>query len=880
MELTLRNDDIASIFDKGLQAHNAGDLSTAEQLYQETLSIQPNHCEANHNIGVVLAARNELDKALKFFKYALDSSPNVSLFWASYIDALIKLDRIAESKTLVKAVKQAGISCEKLDAISHRLEIEHQEPGPEASQELDELIELQRFDDAIQACLSLMDTYPRSAVLNINLGKCYFEQGQIEQAISSYEKGTECQPTWAVGFTMLGQLYSSQEDTNQAIASLKKALDLGSESHELYATLGLELLHKGKHGDAIEYLKEALRLKPNSTSTLSMLGDAYNGSDQHELAIGYYKKALTLDPNDENLHFNIGNAYGDAGNLEAAVESYKEAIKIKPDFAEAFCNLGKSQKDRGELVLAIESFKQAVDFKPNFPEALFSIGLILKNRTFSKKLAFLPEAITTLLDQKTYVRPSDIALAATSLIVADPIFQNALKQCSLSQPEQIILKISNLPLLLKIMELCPIPNLQIESFLTYLRSEILYKISKSPVSKIILDFQSRLALQCYTNEYVYAQSDRETAALEKLENSVETTLISGQQPELSALMCLASYKALHDYKWCSLVFLPDSLAEFKKRQVLDFQTETDLKEKISLLENIKDNVSSLVKKQYEEHPYPRWVNLQLSLAPKSIIDTVTEIGLKIVDKSIYDCEAPQILIAGCGTGQHSIGTAARFKNCKVFAIDLSLSSLAYAKRKTQELKVKNIEYMQGDILSLGKLDKQFDIVESSGVLHHMDNPVAGWKILSDVLKPGGLMKIGLYSELSRQDIVRLRSELGQGNSNFDRFKIRDLRRILIKSNREHHKKIFQSPDFYSMSSIKDLLFHVKEHRFTLTQISDCLAKLNLKFCGFEADHILESFKQQSVDPNDLYELKSWSTFEEQNPNAFSGMYQFWCQKLN
>ena len=50
MELNARDTDVASIFDEGLQAHNAGDLSAAEQLYQETLSIQPNHSEANHNI--------------------------------------------------------------------------------------------------------------------------------------------------------------------------------------------------------------------------------------------------------------------------------------------------------------------------------------------------------------------------------------------------------------------------------------------------------------------------------------------------------------------------------------------------------------------------------------------------------------------------------------------------------------------------------------------------------------------------------------------------------------------------------------------------------------------------------------------------------------
>ena len=76
------------------------------------------------------------------------------------------------------------------------------------------------------------------------------------------------------------------------------------------------------------------------------------------------------------------------------------------------------------------------------------------------------------------------------------------------------------------------------------------------------------------------------------------------------------------------------------------------------------------------------------------------------------------------------------------AVDLSTSSLSYAKRKTEELNIQNINYMQADILDLGKLDRQFDIVESVGVLHHMNEPIVGWKKLKDCLKPGGLMKIG------------------------------------------------------------------------------------------------------------------------------------------
>jgi 2-polyprenyl-3-methyl-5-hydroxy-6-metoxy-1,4-benzoquinol methylase len=136
-------------------------------------------------------------------------------------------------------------------------------------------------------------------------------------------------------------------------------------------------------------------------------------------------------------------------------------------------------------------------------------------------------------------------------------------------------------------------------------------------------------------------------------------------------------------------------------------------------------VSLKVREQYEENPYPRWVNTQLRLQPTRISEWVNETKLKIYDERIISVEAPHILVAGCGTGQHSIGSAARLKSSKVVAIDLSLSSLAYAQRKTGELGVENIEYMQADILNAGKLNKQFDIIESAGVLHHMDRPCVG-----------------------------------------------------------------------------------------------------------------------------------------------------------
>ena len=62
---------------------------------------------------------------------------------------------------------------------------------------------------------------------------------------------------------------------------------------------------------------------------------------------------------------------------------------------------------------------------------------------------------------------------------------------------------------------------------------------------------------------------------------------------------------------------------------------------------------------------------------------------------------PQILVAGCGTGQHALSVASRFSNATVLAVEHSLRSLSYAMRKTREYSYTNIKYAQADIMELG-----------------------------------------------------------------------------------------------------------------------------------------------------------------------------------
>ena len=99
-----------------------------------------------------------------------------------------------------------------------------------------------------------------------------------------------------------------------------------------------------------------------------------------------------------------------------------------------------------------------------------------------------------------------------------------------------------------------------------------------------------------------------------------------------------------------------------------------MRDSIPTLKPIENNISSMVQAQYEENPYPKWINLSLHPAPKSIAEVSNLLRLQITNRNIFAVKNPQILIAGCGTGQHPITTSTRFSDSKILAIDLSLTA--------------------------------------------------------------------------------------------------------------------------------------------------------------------------------------------------------------
>ena len=163
----------------------------------------------------------------------------------------------------------------------------------------------------------------------------------------------------------------------------------------------------------------------------------------------------------------------------------------------------------------------------------------------------------------------------------------------------------------------------------------------------------------------------------------------------------------------------------------------------------------------------------------------------------------------------------------------------------------------------------------------MESPEDGLKVLLKILEPYGFLKLGLYSEISRKHIIEIRDIIKKENFSTG---IKDIRnsREFIKNNKDNKscQKLIYNYDFYSTSSIRDLIFHVQEKRFTLDKISKLLNSLNLEFLGFTDDEVKKKYSDYYPEDTNKTNIENWNTLESENPDMFISMYQFWVKKKN
>ena len=549
-----------------------------------------------------------------------------------------------------------------------------------------------------------------------------------------------------------------------------------------------------------------------------------------------------------NKMFLDALALESAGKLDDAARGYKRVVGLNPDHAEAHNNLARVFHAQGKA-------KDASVF-------------------YAHALALMPQ----LFQQYSGIRGT-----LTSLL---PQLDEALRRQMAAWPKRLgeselfgeagLAAIADNPLLLVLLQSTPIRDVAFERLLTALRASLASAATAGkPVADPILGFACALARQCFINEYVFATTPDEDVQLEDLRRA-----LSGASPSAMQIAALAMYAPLHTLP-CASVLLERKwnplIDAVLTQQLREPAQERQLRDLIPRLTQIEDEVSQRVRQQYEENPYPRWVHIAGQVAPMPIDQYLRDQFPTAAFTPLGKTSALDMLIAGCGTGQVAIGSVQKHEGAQALAIDLSLTSLCYARRKTPAELASRIDYAQADILKLGSIDRSFDVIDACGVLHHMADPLAGWRILLSLLRPGGLMHLAFYSDVGRGDVAAARMFIAERKFGATPHDIRRCRQELLAT---PLASVTRFTDFFTTSECRDLLFHVHEARVTIPVIKDFIRENGLKFIGFEFDLpvLMRQRAQFAAAGWSLADLDRWQEVETKYPDTFSGMYQFWVQK--
>ena len=362
------------------------------------------------------------------------------------------------------------------------------------------------------------------------------------------------------------------------------------------------------------------------------------------------------------------------------------------------------------------------------------------------------DLILKILKYKNLIHPAQISNTIFSIFLN---YINKKQRETDNNELELLQNLSNHNLFMYFFRMSVTANLEIEKIFTRSRKFILTNNLYDTGINNIENFQVTLAIQNYLNGFIHHESKEEKVLIKNLEKEIALE-INNNIFNVNKILCLGSYRSLQKYPLLGQKTNFTSLKLVTDIHIKNNNIEAEEIKKINCLTNVTDDVSMLVKRQYEENPYPVWEDTYLYENRYSIYDYFIKNNLKTDKINMLNGENNDILIAGSGTGQHAIQSSSRFKNSNVLAIDLSCKSTAYAIRKANELGVNNIEFMIADILDLNKLNKTFTIIESCGVLHHLENPLDGWSELVKKLKPNGLMRIGLYSKFGRRDVKKAR----------------------------------------------------------------------------------------------------------------------------
>ena len=767
-------------------------------------------------------------------------------------------------------------------------------------------------ESGVQYMRRSIDLKPEFAGFRLNLGAVLEALGQLEGAADAYAAAAALDPCDADAPFNLGLVHYNRGEPERALAAFQASLTINPMDPEARYNVGRALGKLGRWAAALEAYAEAAKLAPKRVAAHAGMAQALQRLGRLEDAADAYRRAVALGGNDPVLHHNLGQVLQRLGRPHDALESFRRSISLNPENLRFVAHGVRAALESNDGDSALVLARTAVDRDPESQLARRTLAEVLAVLRPARYDARTPkDFLCVWSDPELDPQPSAGALARWLLSRLPAVARASGSERLVPdlQPPALLALVgdeqSRLLLQLLLTQAINV-DWELEGHLRALRAHLLSQSGLSTSASVALC--AALGLQAFANEYLWEVSSDETVGLRKLRASLRESFgdLARRESDLELttmqiedLARASMYEPLGDCGVGPERLMPKLSASNwqETSQVADIADESwlvwckliertlnepgheqRLGDGLPRLSEVTDSTSSKVRRQYEANPYPRW--MVMPQAPTEPLGSVLERRFNRQLGRGPSGQFERILVAGCGTGFEPILLALGEPQAEIVALDLSVASLAYAERQRASAGLSNLRFMHGDLLEAGALPETFDLIVCSGVLHHLEDPMLGWRALRSVLAPGGTMRISLYSRRARRAILEIRGSLGTSGPDWNRQAMFAARRRIREAPPSDPVFVLRgSDDLFSTSAVRDLLFHACEHQFTPAEIAGCLTELELQFLGMEVSDPATSARfraRTGVDPATAG-LADWEAFEVQFPDAFPAMLQFWCR---
>jgi tetratricopeptide (TPR) repeat protein len=236
------------------------------------------------------------------------------------------------------------------------------------------------WNDEFSLWSDIMRKSPQKIRSYNNRGNAFLNQGNLDEAISDYNRTIEINPNSALAYNGRGDVYLYQGNLDEAISDYSQAIAIDPQFTEAYYNRGTAYMKQGSLEEAVEDFNKALEVNPNYAKAYYNRGTLYLRQGNLNQAMSDYNRAIEIDPAYAQAYNNRGTIYLNQGNNERAMSDFNNAIKANPNYAEVYNNRGNIYMAEGKLERAIADFNKALEMNPNYANVYCNRGLAYENQ--------------------------------------------------------------------------------------------------------------------------------------------------------------------------------------------------------------------------------------------------------------------------------------------------------------------------------------------------------------------------------------------------------------------------------------------------------------------------------------------------------------------